>query len=184
MLRSHTYTAQKNNVQYLHCKNNNNNIKKTMLSCILSSFSLWPSHLIHITNHESLSQEAGGISPSTANSAMNSINSSVSTFFFHSLQKTCMRGFESYTFHLQAEKTGNVTSLMGKEPELVLEVEVMKFRRDIVGLTLTHGKGSETSLLRGGWTLEESTLEMPTVRGGGQGWQFLLPTSMVPIHWS
>ncbi|TWW63623.1 hypothetical protein D4764_03G0006310 [Takifugu flavidus] len=43
---------------------------------------------------------------------------------------------------------------MGKEPELVREVE--KFRLDIVGLTLTHGKGSGTSLLERGWTLYHS----------------------------
>ena len=39
--------------------------------------------------------------------------------------------------------TWNVTSLVGKEPELVRKVE--KFRRDIVGLTSTHSKGSGTS---------------------------------------
>ncbi|TWW71634.1 EARP-interacting protein [Takifugu flavidus] len=50
--------------------------------------------------------------------------------------------------------TWNVTSLMGKEPELVREVE--KFRLDIVGLTSTHSKGSGTSLLEGGWTLYHS----------------------------
>ncbi|TWW59340.1 hypothetical protein D4764_06G0008700 [Takifugu flavidus] len=51
-------------------------------------------------------------------------------------------------------KGGNVTSLVGKEPELVCEVE--KFRLDIVGLTSTHGKGSGTSLLERGWTLYHS----------------------------
>ncbi|TWW74429.1 hypothetical protein D4764_14G0004320 [Takifugu flavidus] len=50
--------------------------------------------------------------------------------------------------------TWNVTSLVGKEPELVREVE--KFRLDIVGLTSTHGKGSGTSLLKRGWTLYHS----------------------------
>ncbi|KAK0135736.1 Craniofacial development protein 2 [Merluccius polli] len=44
--------------------------------------------------------------------------------------------------------TWNVTSLVGKEPELVREVE--KFRLDIVGLTSTHSKGSGTSLLERG----------------------------------
>ena len=48
----------------------------------------------------------------------------------------------------------NVTSLVGKEPELVREVE--KFRLDIVGLTSTHRKGSGTSLLERGWTLFHS----------------------------
>ncbi|TWW80198.1 hypothetical protein D4764_01G0000130 [Takifugu flavidus] len=50
--------------------------------------------------------------------------------------------------------TWNVTSLVGKEPELVREVE--KFRLDIVGLTSTHSKGSGTSLLERGWTLYHS----------------------------
>ncbi|KAK0132400.1 Craniofacial development protein 2 [Merluccius polli] len=50
--------------------------------------------------------------------------------------------------------TWNVSSLVGKEPELVREVE--KFRLDIVGLTSTHSKGSGTSLLERGWTLFHS----------------------------
>ena len=50
--------------------------------------------------------------------------------------------------------TWNVTSLVGKEPELVREVE--KVRLDIVGLTSTHSKGSGTSLLERGWTLFHS----------------------------
>ena len=50
--------------------------------------------------------------------------------------------------------TWNVTSLVGKEPELVREVE--KFRLDIVGLTSTHSKGSGTSPLERGWTLFHS----------------------------
>ena len=48
----------------------------------------------------------------------------------------------------------NVTSLVGKEPELVREVE--KFQLDIVGLTSTHSKGSGTSLLERGWTVFHS----------------------------
>ncbi|TWW81711.1 hypothetical protein D4764_01G0015260 [Takifugu flavidus] len=55
---------------------------------------------------------------------------------------------------LRKSGTWNVTSLMGKEPELVREVE--KFRLDIVGLTSTHSKGSGTSLLERGWTLYHS----------------------------
>ena len=47
--------------------------------------------------------------------------------------------------------TWNVTSLMGKEPELVREVE--RYRLEIVGLTSTHSSGSGTSLLERGWTL-------------------------------
>ena len=47
-----------------------------------------------------------------------------------------------------AEASSSVTSLVGKEPELVRKVE--KFRLDIVGLTLTHSKGSvEPVFLRG-----------------------------------
>ncbi|XP_016518994.1 translation initiation factor IF-2-like [Poecilia formosa] len=46
--------------------------------------------------------------------------------------------------------TWNVTSLVGKEPELVCEAE--RFRLKIVGLTSTHGSGSGTSLLERGWT--------------------------------
>ncbi|TWW53877.1 R2DM Retrovirus-related Pol polyprotein from type II retrotransposable element [Takifugu flavidus] len=56
--------------------------------------------------------------------------------------------------HKLALGTWNVTSLVGKEPELVCEVE--KFRLDIVGLTSTHSKGSGTSLLERGWTLYHS----------------------------
>ena len=50
--------------------------------------------------------------------------------------------------------TWNVTSLGGKEPELVREVE--KFRLDVVGLTSTHSKGSGTSPLERGWSLFHS----------------------------
>ncbi|TWW77601.1 hypothetical protein D4764_12G0009910 [Takifugu flavidus] len=55
--------------------------------------------------------------------------------------------------HKLALGTWNVTSLVGKEPELVREVE--KFRLDIVGLTSTY-RGSGTSLLERGWTLYHS----------------------------
>uniref|UniRef100_A0A8C6KQA6 Endonuclease/exonuclease/phosphatase domain-containing protein n=1 Tax=Nothobranchius furzeri TaxID=105023 RepID=A0A8C6KQA6_NOTFU len=47
--------------------------------------------------------------------------------------------------------TWNVTSLAGKEPELVAEVE--RYRLDIVGLTSTHCIGSGTRDLERGWTL-------------------------------
>ncbi|KAK7938962.1 hypothetical protein WMY93_002288 [Mugilogobius chulae] len=50
--------------------------------------------------------------------------------------------------------TWNVTSLAGKEPELVREVE--RFRLDIVGLTSTHSLGSGTITLERGWTLHFS----------------------------
>lgn len=65
--------------------------------------------------------------------------------------------------------------MMGKEPELVSEVE--RSGLDIVSLTLAHGSG--TSLLESGWTLE-----LPMVRGGGQGWQWLLPLGSVTVLWS
>ena len=47
--------------------------------------------------------------------------------------------------------TWNVTSLVGKELELVEEVE--RFRLDIVGLTSTHSIGSGTQVLERGWSL-------------------------------
>ena len=56
--------------------------------------------------------------------------------------------------HKLALGTWNVTSLAGKEPELVCEAE--KFRLDIVGLTSTHSRGSGTSPLERGWTLFHS----------------------------
>jgi len=54
--------------------------------------------------------------------------------------------------------TWNVSSLAGKEPELVREVE--RHQLDMVGLTSTHSTGSRTKLLERGWTL---------VSGVGQG---------------
>ncbi|XP_048857101.1 uncharacterized protein LOC125724452 [Brienomyrus brachyistius] len=56
---------------------------------------------------------------------------------------------------------------MGKEPELVREV--VKFRLDIVGLTSTHGLGSGTSLLEGGWTLFHSGVARGERRQAGVG---------------
>ncbi|KAK3514902.1 hypothetical protein QTP70_034587, partial [Hemibagrus guttatus] len=47
--------------------------------------------------------------------------------------------------------TWNVTSLGGKEPELVREVE--RYQLEIVGLASTHSLGSGTQLLERGWTL-------------------------------
>ncbi|KAI3376235.1 hypothetical protein L3Q82_016743, partial [Scortum barcoo] len=57
---------------------------------------------------------------------------------------------------------GNVTSLGGKEPELVREVE--RYRLEIVGLTSTHSLGSGTQLLERGWTGPSTTLELPRYR--------------------
>ena len=50
-----------------------------------------------------------------------------------------------------AIRTWNITSLMGKEPGLVWEVE--RYQLDIVGLTSTHSSVSRTGLLEKGWTL-------------------------------
>ena len=61
--------------------------------------------------------------------------------------------------------TWNVTSLVGKEPELVREVE--KFRLDIVGLTSTHSKGSGTSPLERGWSLFHSGVAAGVRRRAG-----------------
>ncbi|KAK3515146.1 hypothetical protein QTP70_007456 [Hemibagrus guttatus] len=47
--------------------------------------------------------------------------------------------------------TWNVTSLGGKEPELVREIE--RYRLEIVELASTHSLGSGTQLLERGWTL-------------------------------
>ena len=47
--------------------------------------------------------------------------------------------------------TWNVTSLVGKVPELVREVE--RYQLDMVGLTSTHSTSSGTKLLERGWTL-------------------------------
>ncbi|KAI3365932.1 hypothetical protein L3Q82_009701 [Scortum barcoo] len=55
--------------------------------------------------------------------------------------------------------TWNVTSLGGKEPELVREVE--RYRLEIVRLTSTHSLGSGTQLLERGWTLPPLLLELP-----------------------
>ncbi|KAK3566533.1 hypothetical protein QTP86_034036 [Hemibagrus guttatus] len=58
--------------------------------------------------------------------------------------------------------TWNVTSLGGKESELVREVE--QYRLEIVGLASTHSLGSGTQLLERGWTIFYSGV--PHERGG------------------
>ncbi|KAI3370756.1 hypothetical protein L3Q82_007302 [Scortum barcoo] len=60
--------------------------------------------------------------------------------------------------------TWNVTSLGGKEPELVREVE--RYRLEIVGLTSTHSLGSGTQLLERGWTLHYSGVAQGERRAG------------------
>ncbi|KAI3354168.1 hypothetical protein L3Q82_018704, partial [Scortum barcoo] len=64
--------------------------------------------------------------------------------------------------------TWNVTSLGGKEPELVREVE-RRYRLEIVGLTSTHSLGSGTQLLERGWTLHYSGVAQGERRRAGVG---------------
>ena len=63
--------------------------------------------------------------------------------------------------------TWNVTSLAGKELELVEEVE--RFRLDIVGLTSTHSSGSGTQVLERGWTLSFAGVAPGERRRAGVG---------------
>ncbi|KAI3353340.1 hypothetical protein L3Q82_019871, partial [Scortum barcoo] len=68
---------------------------------------------------------------------------------------------------LWAIGTWNVTSLGGKEPELVREVE--RYRLEIVGLASTHSLGSGTQLLERGWTLHYSGVAQGERRRAGVG---------------
>ncbi|KAK3517159.1 hypothetical protein QTP86_003882 [Hemibagrus guttatus] len=63
--------------------------------------------------------------------------------------------------------TWNVTSLGGKEPELVREVE--RYRLEIVRLASTHSLGSGTQLLERGWTLFYSGVPHGERRRAGVG---------------
>ncbi|KAK0156273.1 Craniofacial development protein 2 [Merluccius polli] len=63
--------------------------------------------------------------------------------------------------------TWNVTSLWGKEPELVREVE--RYQLDLVGLTSTHSLSSGTVLLDRGWTLFFSGVAQGVRRRAGVG---------------
>ncbi|KAK3545682.1 hypothetical protein QTP70_010761 [Hemibagrus guttatus] len=63
--------------------------------------------------------------------------------------------------------TWNVTSLGGKEPELVREIE--RYRLEIVGLASTHSLGSGTQLLERGWTLFFSGVPHGERRRAGVG---------------
>ncbi|KAK5929262.1 hypothetical protein CgunFtcFv8_010507 [Champsocephalus gunnari] len=63
--------------------------------------------------------------------------------------------------------TWNVTSLGGKEPELVWEVE--RYQLDLVGLTSTHSVGSGTLLLDRGWPLFFSRVAQGVRRRVGVG---------------
>ncbi|KAI3376974.1 hypothetical protein L3Q82_000211 [Scortum barcoo] len=73
-----------------------------------------------------------------------------------------------WTKTLLAIGTWNVTSLGGKEPELVRE-EVERYRLEIVGLTSTHSLGSGTQLLERGWTLHYSGVAQGERRRAGVG---------------
>ena len=64
-------------------------------------------------------------------------------------------------------RTWNITSLAGKEPELVREVE--RYQLDMVGLTSTHSTGSGTKLLERGWTLHFSGVAQGVRRQAGVG---------------
>ena len=63
--------------------------------------------------------------------------------------------------------TWNVTSLGGKEPELVREVE--QYQLEIVGLASMHSLGSGTKLLERGWTLFYSGVAHGERRRAGVG---------------
>uniref|UniRef100_A0A671XIA7 Endonuclease/exonuclease/phosphatase domain-containing protein n=1 Tax=Sparus aurata TaxID=8175 RepID=A0A671XIA7_SPAAU len=63
--------------------------------------------------------------------------------------------------------TWNVTSLGGKEPELVREIE--RYRLELFGLTSTHSLGSGTQLLERGWTLFYSGVARGERRRAGVG---------------
>jgi len=61
----------------------------------------------------------------------------------------------------------NVTSLAGKEPELVREVE--QYQLDPVGLASMHSAGSGTKLLEKGWTLFFSGVAQGETCRAGEG---------------
>ena len=63
----------------------------------------------------------------------------------------CAWMFDFQAWMAIAMGTWNVTSLEGKEPELMLEVE--HYRLEIVWFVSLHSLGSGTQLLERGWTL-------------------------------
>ncbi len=73
--------------------------------------------------------------------------------------------------------TWNITSLGGKEPELVREVE--RYQLEIVRLTSTHSLGSGTQLLEKGWTLFYSGVAHGERRRAGVG---LLIAAQLSCH--
>ncbi|KAK3552409.1 hypothetical protein QTP86_011645 [Hemibagrus guttatus] len=76
--------------------------------------------------------------------------------------------------------TWNVTSLGGKEPELVREVE--RYWLEIVGLASTHSLGSGTQLLERGWTLFFSGVPHGERHRAGVG--LLIAPSSAAMCWS
>ncbi|KAL0152538.1 hypothetical protein M9458_052261 [Cirrhinus mrigala] len=80
----------------------------------------------------------------------------------------CLHDPRSYVVRgYNAPGTWNVTSLGGKEPELVREVE--RYRLEIVGVAFTHILGSGTQLLERGWTLHYSGVACGERRRAGVG---------------
>lgn len=63
--------------------------------------------------------------------------------------------------------TWNVTFLVGKEPELVWEVE--RYLLDIFGLTSIHSTGSGNNLLKRGWTPSHSGVALGERWSAGVG---------------
>ncbi|KAI3376172.1 hypothetical protein L3Q82_016695 [Scortum barcoo] len=75
--------------------------------------------------------------------------------------------------------TWNVTSLGGKEPELVMR-EVERYRLEIVGLTSTQAWALEPSSLRGAGP--STTLELPRLADGASSAIINLSTSSTSLH--
>ncbi|KAK3533295.1 hypothetical protein QTP70_015170, partial [Hemibagrus guttatus] len=84
----------------------------------------------------------------------------------HKETKEKLKHYEELLMNL-AFGTWNVTSLGGKEPELVREVE--RYRLEIVGLASTHSLGSGTQLLERGWSLFYSGVPHGERRRAGVG---------------
>ncbi|TWW64942.1 hypothetical protein D4764_22G0005890 [Takifugu flavidus] len=81
-----------------------------------------------------------------------------------------------------ASGTWNVTSLAGKELELMGKVE--RFQIDMVGLTLTHSVGSGTQVLEGGWTLFYAGVAQGERRRAGVGFLLAHRLSSLTLRFS
>ena len=77
--------------------------------------------------------------------------------------------------------TWNVTSLTGKEVELVEEVK--KYRLDIVSLSSTKKRGNGIVVLQDGWQLLYSEVEPSTHAQSGVGLLISLPLIDAVIEW-